>query len=71
MSTMSSRTESAGSGVADADVVESSGDAEGDDAAGIDAVVADSGVGLGVAVARGERFGECVVTRARDRSVWE
>ena len=47
-----------GVGSADADVVESAGDAQGDDAAGVDAVVSDAGVGLGVAAARWQCFRE-------------
>ena len=41
-----------GVGSADADVVESSGHPEGDHAGGVDAVVADAVVGVGVAAGR-------------------
>ncbi|WP_243696479.1 hypothetical protein, partial [Aeromicrobium camelliae] len=47
-----------GVGSSDADVVEATGDAQGDDAAGVDAVVADAGVGFGVSAAGGKRFGQ-------------
>ena len=40
-----------GVGSSDPDVVEFAGDAEGDDAGFVDAVVADAGVGVGVAAA--------------------
>ena len=46
-----------GVGSADADVVEPSVVPEGDDAGVVDAVVADAGVGVGVAAAAGQRFG--------------
>ena len=56
----------AGSGVgsADADVVQVAGDAQGDDAGGVDAVVADPVVGVGVAAWSGQRLGQGVVDRA-------
>ena len=50
-----------GVGPADADVVELAVVPQGDDAGVVDAVVADAGVGVGVAAGAGQRFGERLV----------
>jgi hypothetical protein len=50
-----------GVGSSDADVVEAAGHAQGDHAGGVDAVVADAGVGVVVAAGGREGFGEGVV----------
>ena len=58
-----------GMGSSDADVVEAAGHAQGDHAGGVDAVVADAGVGVVVAAGGREGFGEGVVGGRRGGAV--
>ena len=56
-------------GLSEADVVQAAVVAE-RDSAGVDAVVADSELGVGLMIAGGG-FGPCVVGRGRCRVVWQ
>ena len=60
-----------GVGSADADVVQSAVDAQGDGTGFVDAVVADSVVGVGVAAVAGQGFGHRVIERRGGCPVWQ
>ena len=60
-----------GVGSADADVAQLAADADGDAAGLVDPVVADPVVGVGVAAAGGEGFGQGRVDGARGGPVWQ